>query len=207
MQFISRATPLYEFLRLSNGTNHEKRVLDCGAGGAQPPLYLFYQHGYQTYGIDISEDAIKASENFCQKNNLNIDLNIKKGDMRTIEYEDEFFSFVYSYNSINHLSKSDIIKTMREIERVLTPDGLCYVNFGSEDSEIGDRGEKIGEGEYLLPIGNNQTALHTFHTDNEADSYFRNFKLLRKEKSILYRYEKGELQFLICKIHYIGKKM
>ena len=206
MQFVSRATPLYGFLRLCNNSNLERRVLDCGAGGVQPPLYLFSQYGYQTFGIDINKNAIKNSEDFCKKNKLNVDLNIKLGDMRAIDFEDGSFSFVYSFNSINHLTKKDTVKAMREIERVLVPNGLCYVNFGSEESELGDRGEKIGEGEYLLPIEKNETALHSFYTDNEADIYFKNFELLHKEKSLLYRYEKGQLRFILSNINYIGKK-
>jgi hypothetical protein len=45
----------------------ERKVIDCGAGGRQPPLYLFYQYGYRTYGIDSSEHAIKNAEEFCKK--------------------------------------------------------------------------------------------------------------------------------------------
>lgn len=207
MEFVSRATPLYEFLRLCNKTHLERKVLDCGAGGSQPPLYLFHQYGYKTFGIDINEHAIKNAEEFCIKNNLNIDLNIKLGDMRRIEFEDGSFPFVYSYNTIMHMSKRDISKAMKEMERVLATSGLCFVNFGSEDSEIGDRGRKIGEGEYALPIGDNETALHSFHTDDEADAYFTNFELLHKEKGMLYRYNKGKVDFILGEINYIGKKM
>ena len=206
MQFVSRATPLYEFLRLCNNSDMERKVLDCGAGGVQPPLYLFSQYGYQTFGIDISEYAIRNAEDFCTKNHLNVDLNIKLGDMRAIDYEDGSFPFVYSYNSINHLSKGDIVIAMKEIERVLAPNGLCFVNFGSEDSELGDRGKEVGDGEYLMPIGNNETALHSFHTDAEADIYFKNFELLHKGKSLMHRYENGHLEFILGKIDYIGRK-
>ena len=207
MEFVSRATPLYEFLRYCNNTSMERKILDCGAGGQQPPLYLFHQYGYKTFGIDISEYAIKNAADFCKKHQLDIDLNIQLGDMRKIEFEDERFPFIYSYNTIMHMSKKDISKAMKEMERVLTINGLLYVNFGSEDSEIGDRGEKIGEGEYALPIGDNETALHSFHTDNEADVYFKNFMLLHKDKSMLYRYEKGKLEFILGEINYIGKKV
>jgi len=207
MEFVSRATPLYEFLRYCNNTNMERKILDCGAGGQQPPLYLFYQYGYKTFGIDISEHAIKTASDFSRKNNLNIDLNINLGDMREIDFEDESFPYVYSYNTIMHLSKKDITKAMKEMERVLAKNGLLYVNFGSEDSQIGDRGEMIGEGEYLVPVGGNETALHSFHTDDEADIYFRNFKLLHKDKTMLYRFEEGKLEFILGEINYIGKKI
>jgi SAM-dependent methyltransferase len=207
MEFISRATPLYEFLRLCNNTNLERKVLDCGAGGLNPPLYLFCQYGYETFGIDTNKYAIKNAENFCKKNNLDVDLNIRLGDMRNIDFDDSSFPFVYSYNTIMHLSKKDMIKAMKEIERVLRPNGLCYVNFASEESELGDRGEKVGDGEYLLPVGENETALHSFHTDNEADNYFTNFELVHKDKSLIHRYEKGELRFILGEINYIGRKL
>ena len=129
---------------------------------------------------------LKDLMDFCTKNRLNIDLNIRLGDMRSIEFENESFPFVYSYNTIMHMSKNDIQRAMNEMERVLVKNGLIFVNFGSENSEIGDRGEKIGEGEYALPIGDNETALHSFHTDDEADEYFSNFELLHKEKGMLY---------------------
>jgi len=205
MKSISRATPLYEFLRLCNNTSLERKVLDCGAGGTEPPLYLFYRNGYKTFGIDISKDAIKNAKDFC--NNNDIDLNIKIGDIRDLHFADESFSFVYSYNTIMHLSKKDIVTAMKEIERVLVLNGLCYVNFMSEDSEIGERGEKIGEGEYLLPIDESETALHSFHATDEADVYFTNFELLHKEKRLIYRYDEGKLQFKLGEISYIGKKI
>ena len=207
MEFVSRATPLYEFLRYCNNSNMERKVLDCGAGGHQPPLYLFYQYGYKTFGIDISEHAIKNAVDFCKKHHLDIDLNITKGDMRQLEFKDDCFPFVYSFNTINHLSKKDIIKAMAEMERILTKNGLLYVNFGSEDSQIGDRGEMIGEGEYLVPIGGNETALHSFHKDDEADAYFTNFELLHKEKSLQYRYKNGKVDYILGQINYIGKKI
>jgi hypothetical protein len=45
---ITWATPLYEFLRQCNASPLAKKILDCGAGGARPPLSLFHHHGYET---------------------------------------------------------------------------------------------------------------------------------------------------------------
>jgi len=205
MEFVSRATPLYEFLRICNNAKLERKVLDCGAGGSQPPLYIFYQFGYQTFGIDISNYAINSAEEFCKKHGIN--LNIKLGDMRSLEFEDSFFPFIFSYNTINHLSKKDIIKTIQEMERILQPKGLFFVNFGSEDSEIGNRGEKVGDGEYLVPIDNDETALHSFHTDDEADEYFANFEMIHKQKRLINYYKNGKKEFVVGYIDYIVKKL
>ncbi|MFX0095295.1 MAG: class I SAM-dependent methyltransferase, partial [Candidatus Hodarchaeota archaeon] len=76
----------------------EKKVLDCGAGGARPPLALFRQRRYESYGIDISKKSIESANIFARKNHLK--LNIQLGDMKAIPFEDESFSFVYTQNSL-----------------------------------------------------------------------------------------------------------
>jgi ubiquinone/menaquinone biosynthesis C-methylase UbiE len=56
-------------------------------------------------------------------------LNIFLGDMRNIPFASESFSFVFSFNAIFFMTKADVAIARHEIERVLKPNGLCYVNF------------------------------------------------------------------------------
>ena len=125
------ATPLYEFLRRCNASSLPKVVLDCGAGGDYPPLSLFYQYGYKTYGIEIAEKPLAYAQKYCAEHSM--PLNIIGGDMRRIPFPSAYFSFVYSYNAIDFMIKPDIAIAMQEITRVLRPGGLCYVNFLSVD--------------------------------------------------------------------------
>jgi predicted RNA methylase len=76
------ATPLYEFLRQCNASLLGKTALDCGAGGSRPPLSLFYQYGYRTYGVEIAEEALAKTQQFCREQGMS--LNILRGDMRNI---------------------------------------------------------------------------------------------------------------------------
>jgi 23S rRNA A1618 N6-methylase RlmF len=78
------ATPLYEFLRQCNASQLRKTILDCGAGGSQPPLSLFYQYGYQTFGIEIAAQPLEEAQRFCADNNM--PLGIIRGDMRCIPF-------------------------------------------------------------------------------------------------------------------------
>jgi hypothetical protein len=64
------ATLLYEFLRRCNANPLPREVLDCGAGGSEPPLSLFYQYGYKTYGIEIAETALAEARRFCAENSM-----------------------------------------------------------------------------------------------------------------------------------------
>ena len=195
------ATPLYEFMRQCNTTRFKKTILDCGAGShadRPPPLVLFYHYGYKTYGIEIEETALGHANRFCKKND--IPLNIIRGDMRKIPFRDEVFSFVYSYNAIFFMTKADIAVAMSEIQRVLKPHGLCYVNFMSVDDP--DR-RPFRRTTFVCRLLKNKR--FSRHKDNEADIYFRNFEILRKEKRLIKKLYNGR-KIVQAYIDYIAKK-
>jgi len=193
MKKVIWATPLYKFLRECNSSPLEKSVLDCGAGGDDPPLQLFYDYGYETCGIEVAENPLKQAKNFCRENK--VELNILKGDMRRIPFKTEAFSFVYSYNAIFFMTKKDIAVAMKEIERVLGPGGLCYVNFLSVD----DSEKNTFCKPFLGSTG------FSYHEDDEPSKYFSNFQIIHKEKRIAERTWNGKLS-VRADIDYIAKK-
>lgn len=189
MNFIFRQTQLYKFLNYCNGINLEKSVLDCGAGGDCPPLALFLDYGYKTYGIEISDSQIEMAETFSKEHN--VELNISKGDIRKLPFGDESISYIYSYNTIFHMKKEDIAKALVEIKRVLKPGGICFINFLSiNDCDYG-QGEKVGEGEFLQCEGDGKV-IHTYYDIEEAEAHFKDMKILFKENRILERLYEGE---------------
>lgn len=193
------ATPLYEFLRRCNASPLAREVLDCGAGGSNPPLSLFYQYGYRTYGIEIAEDALMEAQRFCAENDMA--LNIIGGDMRRIPFPSKRFSFVYSYNAIDFMTKPDIAVSMSEITRVLKSDGLCYVNFLSvDDAESwGPFCEAAAAQDLLKSEG------FAHFEDDEADVYFEAFEIVRKEKRLVEKLWEGR-RLKQADIEYIGRK-
>ena len=181
------AYPVYKFLFWvemfrSENDNLEKSVLDCGAGGNRPPLALFYQAGYKTTGIDISKDSIRNASIYSKNHNMN--LNINTGDMRELKFEDACFSFVYSYNSIFHLFKRDIIKSIKEMKRVLKPNGLIFINLLSVEDQLCGKGKEVGVNEFLQQEGED-LVIHSFFEDDEADSLFEKNEIIHKEKRFI----------------------
>lgn len=160
---------LFTFLLYCNGQKLDKKILDCGAGGRIPPLAIFKEHGYETYGIEISDEQMKRVNEFEEKNKVK--LNIQKGDMKELPFEDDSMSFVYSYNSIFHMNKEDISQTIGEIKRVIKPGGLCFINLASIDDDRFGEGEKVGEGEYLQEE-HGDMVLHSYFSHNEAEKIF-----------------------------------
>ena len=179
--------PLYGFLKECIESPLEKVILDCGAGGSIPPLVLFYQHGFRTCGIDISDGEIELAMKFCRDNGMN--LNLVKGDIRHIPFDDESMNFVYSINTVCHLSKRDTAGALKEMERVLRPTGLLFVNFSSVNDVYFGRGQKVGRGEFLqeydwyLDIVK-EGHVCSYYEDAEPDRYFSRFEIIRKEKRI-----------------------
>jgi len=132
---------LYTFLDYALDAKLEKTILDCGAGGNFPKIALYAMNGFETYGIEISEERMKMAKDFAKKRGLKIQ--IIKGDMRSLPYESESYGFAYSYNTIFHMNKEDIGVIINEMFRVVKKNGMVYVNLLSIDDSRYGRGKEI----------------------------------------------------------------
>lgn len=201
-----RAVELYTFLEYCNSSELNRDVLECGAGvwdaSAEPLFVRFFEHGYQVHGIELSEERAAAARAYCQSNQVEADIRV--GDMRQLPFEDESMSFVFSYNSIFHMTKSDVAVSMGEIERVLRPQGLCFVNFLSVESDSFGTGTEIGKGDFMEQEAG-QKVVHGYFEDLEPDRYFDGFEILHKEKRIREGLSGGERR-VRAYIDYIARK-
>ena len=175
MSYSTKAVSVYKALYYANKCNVKRLAFDCGAGGSNPPLYIFLSSGYEVKGIDISEEAIKESLIFEKKHNCN--LNIKQGDMRKIENIDERIGCCYSHNSIFHMRKKDIIRSIHEMIRITEPKGIIYFNLLSKRDKQYGEGIEIGEGEFQDP---DDSVIHSYHDDNEVDEEIQECVFLEK---------------------------
>lgn len=189
MKTLFKQIQLYRFLNYCDESNLEKTVLDCGAGGNFPPLAIFLEHGYKTYGIEISDSQIEKAKKFSEQ--CGLELNISKGDMRELPFADESISFIYSYNSIFHMTKKDIAKSINEIKRVLKPEGISCLNFLSVSDECYGEGKELGENEFLQ-VERGENVIHTYYNIDEAEENFRDMKILFKENRVLEWIYEGE---------------
>lgn len=180
------SAPIYTFLSYCNDSPLDKEVLDCGAGGSSPPLALFSEYGYRTHGIDISVKQLEKAQQFCRNTSMHLD--IAKGDMRNLPFESESMSFVFSYASICHMTKSDVGVAMQEISRVLKHEGLCFVSFCASPDRCLCGTEAEDPGEYPYEA-DGETGVHSIFGDLEPDPYFQDFTFLQKEKRQIEHFE------------------
>jgi SAM-dependent methyltransferase len=187
----TNAIPLHGFLSVINALNPKDetlprgKVLDCGAGGPVPPLALFHQHGFETWGIDVSAEHLEQARQFGEQQGM--ELHLRPGDMRRIPFEDETFDYVYEHYSMCHLSKRDTALAVSEMFRVLKPQGLCFLGVISIDSWPKSLfGEEREPGEYWGEEGGNESTLHSMFGDSEADELVSAWEIVSTEKQIRY---------------------
>jgi len=101
------------------------RVLDvgCGAGGAI--FQMAKSNKFKSiYGIDISQESVKLAQTKNRdfiKNDL---VKIIEASVLAIPFEDNYFEAVTTFHS--HYHWADVLVAMKEIHRVLKPNG-CLV--------------------------------------------------------------------------------
>lgn len=204
MHNLIKAVPLYNFIRYCNESGLEKTVLDCGAGGSNPPLSLFWEFGYKTYGIELSEEQLLKANSFCEKYNMN--LNIKQGDMTKLSFENNNFSFLFSYNTSVHILKKYFNDAIDEFYRVLKKDGFCYINFLSEECDSFGQGTSLEKGEFLN-IEDGEEVIYVHYKEKEIEDALeaKGFEIIYKEKRIINRIN-GDEESKSSSFDYIVKK-
>lgn len=115
---------LVSFYQLSE----KSKVLDVGCAKG------FFLHdlkeaipGIEIHGVDISSYAI---ENCIET----VSGEVKVGDARNLEFEDGYFDFVMSINTIHNLDRDDCARALKEIQRVSA--GRAFITVDAYRNEI-----------------------------------------------------------------------
>ncbi len=128
------------------------KILDAGCGEGRNLIY-FMRECFTVYGIDENPLAIKYLQTLARSINKSIpEENFITGDLRDIQFPDEYFDVVLS-SAVLHFSegKSDFQKMFSELMRVLKQGGILFLRMCTE---VGmNNMEHVSEGTYKLPDG------------------------------------------------------
>ncbi len=184
------ATPVHGFLSTiiaraaKAGREPGGTVLECGAGGAVPPLAIFHRSGFRCVGIDNDSEQLARAREFCSQHGVDIDL--RECDMRELPFDDDSFDYVYEHYSMCHLTKRDTATAIGEMHRVLKPGGLCFLGVISADTwPLSLMGQEREPGELWDDDGDEPT-VHSAFTDQETEVLAADWQVLSRSKQSRY---------------------
>jgi len=109
-----------------------KKVLDYGCGSGYG-TELISDHCLQITGVDISPEAIAHAQSHFNGPNLSY-LQIERAEIAPLPFTDSSFDVVLSFQVIEHVQ--DVSVYLREIERVLRPDGYVIIATPDRSSRL-----------------------------------------------------------------------
>lgn len=102
------------------------RALDFGSGIGRMSPY-FKDNFDEVHGLDVSPTMIETAQARTGK-----DVSYATFDGSIIPYADEYFDFIFSYQTLQHVpSKADIERYLREFYRVLRSGGMVKIQLRS----------------------------------------------------------------------------
>jgi SAM-dependent methyltransferase len=108
--------------RFAEGVRGRGLTADLGCGPGHVARYLREQ-GVEVLGIDLSPEMIRWARQ------LNPEIELRVGDMRSLEIADGTLAGVVAFYSLIHLADPEIALALREMRRVLAPGGLALIAF------------------------------------------------------------------------------
>lgn len=153
-----------------------KRVLDLACGAGKYTVYLA-EHGFEVYGIDISEGGVRIAKGKLKERGLSARL--QSGSFfKRLPYDDDFFDAVICIRSINHGRIKEIQGVIREIERVLRHRGFIFITVRKKAQKKRRHPFKeIAPHTYIPLSGREEGIVHYLFTKASLRREFGNFKV------------------------------
>ena len=154
-----------------------RRILDLGCGTGRHLLFLL-KRGFEVYGLDGSPNGLEIAKNWITEENLSSELVCQKIEHK-FPYKDGFFDAVISIQVIHHNLMKDIMFTVKEIERILKPEGFIFLTFPLlQGFYIKKQKMKKVEVRTYIPLAGQEKGLpHHFFTVAEIKRIFSAFDL------------------------------
>jgi len=154
-----------------------RKVLDLGCGSGRHTVYLS-KRGFNVYGLDIAIHGIKITKDWLKKEGLKADL--KVSDIyKKLPYKDNFFDAMVSIKTLHHGKIKDIRKLIKEIKRILKPEGLIFITGHRKPPKKKIPKEKLYGIKYIAP----RTYATLAGPEKGMPHYIFNKKILKKEFS------------------------
>ncbi len=100
----------------------EGLICDMGCGPGHVARHL-HEQGARVCGIDLSKAMVRRALE------LHPGIEFHRGDMKCLDVEDGSFAAITAFYSLIHIPRDQMVTVLRELRRVLRPDGLLLAAF------------------------------------------------------------------------------
>jgi lipopolysaccharide biosynthesis protein/SAM-dependent methyltransferase len=107
----------------------QKKVLDIASGEGYG-CFLLSQAATEVFGVDVDAQTVQLAEQKYRRSNLSF----RVGECEHIPFEDDSFDVVVSFETLEHIGEKQQIQFLKEIKRVLKPQGLLVMS--SPEKEV-----------------------------------------------------------------------
>jgi len=158
------------------------RFLDIGTGAGRHTK-LAADLGFLPYGVDISFVGLQHAHQRLQEAGARHWL--AQASMVGIPFCDNSFVVVLSYGVFNYGTAAEMKQAIREIHRVLAPDGKTFVMLRTVDDYRFGRGKRLEPHTFQLEIAdtNEQGTIQHFLAAEDIPAYFADFSTVSFEKT------------------------
>lgn len=168
----------------------DERVLEIGCGQGTD-LLQFAKGGAIVTGLDLTEDAIKKTEDIFKAYKYKVNLKVKNAEDLNC-FEDNYFDIVYSFGVLHHTPKTQ--EAIDNIYRILKHGGKVIIMLYAQGLNYFYKFfyYHVFKGEFLKYSLVETISLHSEHRKNcpltkmyskrEAKSFFHKFRIVSIKK-------------------------
>lgn len=153
-----------------------KRVLDLGCGAGRHCIFLG-KNGFDVVGVDVSRSALRMATEWVRKERLT-NVAFVRGTMTSLPFNKRHFHAVIGVSVVHHAVKRDILKTVSEVHRILSRNGIFFANLVSVRDPRYGKGLQVEKNTFRVSEAFEEKRfeeLHHYFTKREVSKLLANF--------------------------------
>ncbi|MDK2870525.1 MAG: hypothetical protein PWP39_1760 [Pyrococcus sp.] len=119
-----------EFLVKALKLEEPRKILDLACGFGRHAIKLA-ELGHEVVGVDIMDGFLEIARKTAEEKGVNV--KFMKGDMREINFEEEFDVVLLLYTSFGYFSDEENFKVLQNVYKALKPNGLFCLDVPNKD--------------------------------------------------------------------------
>jgi SAM-dependent methyltransferase len=159
------------------------KFLDLGCGLGRHAIYMAGK-GFDVTAVDLSAYSVNYTKEWAIKEKLDIKTDIC--NMLQLPFEDDSFDCIMAYNVIYHTDTQGFKETLREIKRVLKPNGELFVTLLSKNTwsfQKAEQFQRIDDNTFFIAENVTEEGVPHFYVDiYDIKNIFNDWKFVQLPK-------------------------